>query len=235
MASRPYLNVKFEGKNLQTIGDYAFYFCEALNKGKAIVIPEGVTSIGEKAFASSSMGSVSLPSTIRTIARYAFDQSDITALTFNNPTSAVTIKEYAFSSCEKLKSVALPATLTSLGECAFYKCSALTSLSISGVATIPTQAFAYCTRLDNITIGEGISTIGQHAFEAAGYSTNSRLNLKLPASLRIIERSAFHDADLGWLALPPGVTHIYESAFEDQPGEPMASGKCAAHRRRGFL
>ncbi|MDR0474134.1 MAG: leucine-rich repeat domain-containing protein [Treponema sp.] len=56
-------------KSLTEIPIYTFYGCGSL---ASVTLPEGLTYIGESAFAQSGLGSISLPSTIRNIRRKAF-------------------------------------------------------------------------------------------------------------------------------------------------------------------
>ncbi len=77
---------------ITTIGNYAFGSCSKLT---SVIIPEGVVSIGNNAFASSAVASVSLPNTLTAIGNYAFQNSKLTSVTI--PTSVTSIGTYAFS------------------------------------------------------------------------------------------------------------------------------------------
>lgn len=58
-------SVTFDGKAVQTIGDWAFYNCHEL---QSIEIPEGVTKIGKSAFYGCTyLSELTLPSTVTTI------------------------------------------------------------------------------------------------------------------------------------------------------------------------
>ena len=90
-----------------TIGNYAFWDCDALT-------------------------SVSLP-VATTIGNYAFGDCD--ALTSVSLPAATTIGNYAFRDCDDLANVSLPAA-TSIGDDAFSGCDALTSVSLPAATTI---------------------------------------------------------------------------------------------------
>ena len=80
------------------------------NDIKAVVIDNGVSSIGHYAFQScTNMTSVSIPNSVTSI---GFD---------------------AFVNCSSLMSVSIPNSVTSIGHDAFALCSSLTSVSIPAV------------------------------------------------------------------------------------------------------
>ena len=60
---------------------------------------------------------------------------------------------------------AIPNSVTSIGECAFFRCYKLTSLIIgSGVTSIGNYAFCCCVGLTSVTIPNSVTTIGYRAF-----------------------------------------------------------------------
>jgi len=62
------------------------------------------------------------------------------------------ISNYMFTGCS-LKNIILPNSVTSIGQCALYKCSNLTSVTIgNSVTSIGTSAFQNCSELANVTI-----------------------------------------------------------------------------------
>ncbi len=178
----------YPGKNLKTIGDYAFASCNKLNP---IALPEGLESIGDYAFASSSLtGSVKLPESLTYLGDYAYASNEgITSVTV--PAGVAEIGEGAFSGCTALnrvnlteglvrvgdfaftgdaalKTVTLPDTLTEIGKGAFAACSALNSITIpAGLTEIPELAFYQADALENVTLSDGVKTIGNYAFTYA--------------------------------------------------------------------
>ncbi|HOB38081.1 MAG TPA: leucine-rich repeat domain-containing protein, partial [Methanomassiliicoccaceae archaeon] len=71
---------------VESIGDYAFYWCEELT---SVIIGNGVTSIGEEAFSYC----------------YSLTSVDI-------PDGVSYIGDYAFSDCHSLPSIDIPASVT---------------------------------------------------------------------------------------------------------------------------
>ena len=93
--------------SVTTIGNRAFLFCHSLT---SVTIPDSVTSIGGSAFGlCSSLTSVTIPNSVTLIGDYAFeDCSSLTSVTI--PDSVTTIGNYAFEDCTSLKSVYCKAT-----------------------------------------------------------------------------------------------------------------------------
>ena len=92
----------------------------------AVVIEDGITSIGRRAF---------------------FNCTDhLTSVTI--PSSVTSIGNAAFASCSKLESVTIPSRVTSIGADAFLGCSSLKSITIpSSVTSIDRSAFNGCMPL----------------------------------------------------------------------------------------
>ena len=131
-------------KGITSIGDDAFYSCSITS----IVLPEGLTSIGSAAFDKCSITSIVLPEGLTSISDGAFYQAALTSVTF--PSTLKTIGDVAFSLC-KLTSVTLPEGLTSIGSSAFDS-GTFTSIKIpESVTSIGSYAFAYCTNLSHVT------------------------------------------------------------------------------------
>ena len=89
-----------------------------------VVIPEGVTEIGESAFQCSYMPSVRLPSTLKKIEKQAFMYAyNLTKITL--PDGLETIGDEAFSGCHPRNAVVLPASIKSIGKKAFDRDGAI--------------------------------------------------------------------------------------------------------------
>ena len=95
------------------------------------IIPNGVTSIGEGAFAGCiDMTSITIPNSVTIMCDFAFEGcSRLTSVTI--PNSVTSIGGYTFRGCYSLTSVTIPDSVTSIGEEAFYGCSGLTSVTIA--------------------------------------------------------------------------------------------------------
>jgi hypothetical protein len=70
-----------------------------------------------------------------------------------------------FQNCNKLGSIAIPDTVTSLGTYAFAGCTELSDITIgSGLTTIKDNTFARCPSLVSMVIPDNITSIGYSAF-----------------------------------------------------------------------
>ena len=162
---------------LESIGDKAFYSCSSLT---AIDIPSSVTSIGEEAFRScTSLKDVTLPDGLESIGSYAFrDCTSLTAIEI--PSSITSIGTSAFNGCTSLEAVTLLEGLQSIGVAAFRNCSALTSIKIPGtVKTVGMCSFQDCSGLASLELAEGVQKLGSSAFRDCSALTQ----VTLPASL----------------------------------------------------
>ena len=107
---------------------------------KIIMVAEGVTHIGNRAFAScANATSIFLPTTLTSIGERGIEVcSSLTSVTI--PENVKTIVQYAFQSCENLTSVSLPTTLTSIGTRAFSSCTNLTAVTLKSSPVIGSYA-----------------------------------------------------------------------------------------------
>jgi len=129
-----------EGKTYKITGiaNYALYGCNLL---VSVVIPDGVTSIGEGAFfLGESITSLTIPDSVASIGEGAFyGCASLTAV--NLPPNLETIDDFAFYGCKSLTSVTIPDSVTHLGEEAFDVCDSLTSITWNGTKYTDPDAF----------------------------------------------------------------------------------------------
>ena len=195
-------------EGVTSIGNWAFNGCSSLT---SVVIPEGVTSIGDSAFwRCSSLTSVVIPEGVKSIGDSAFEGcSSLTSIVI--PEGVTSIGDWAFNGCSSLTSVVIPEGVTSIGDSAFAGCSSLTSIVIpKGVTSIGTGAFSSCSSLASVVIPEGVTTIDDWAFAWC----QSLKNVVMPESVTSIGGKAFSGcSSLTSVVIPEGVKSIGASAF----------------------
>ena len=144
------------------IGDSAFAGCKSLT---SIKIPKSVSNIGSYAFSGcKSLTSINIPDSVTNIGRNAFGGCE-SLKSINIPDSVTNIGRNAFGGCESLKSINIPDSVTNIGDGAFWYCESLTSINIpDSVTNIGQDAFKYCKSLTSINIPNSVTNIGKSAF-----------------------------------------------------------------------
>ena len=117
-------------------------------------------------------GTLVVPSGITSIGNYAFARSaNLTKIVL--PEGLTSIGESAFYSCSSLTNVTIPDSVTSIGDSAFQDCSSLTNVTIpNGVMSIGDWAFRYCSSLTSVTIPSSVTRIGEYAFDSCDSLTD---------------------------------------------------------------
>ena len=133
----------------QSYQDNPLYWADALYLGDELVteliIPEGVTRIGNGAFYEFKGTTISLPSTLESIGAYAFATATIGAVQIPGKTND--IGEYAFGWNDQLETVVIGEGVTRLPSLAFFYCENLTSVSLPDTLVyMEKNAFQYCDR-----------------------------------------------------------------------------------------
>lgn len=95
-------------------------------------------------------------------------------------------------------SIALPSSVTGIGEYAFYGCTSLTSVTYNGVncRAIGDYAFYGCTALTSTTLPANLKTIGSYAFSECGLTS-----VTIPAYVSSMGEGAFMDVNSGGSSL----------------------------------
>ena len=205
-------------------------------KIKAIIVEEGITTIGNASFCDCSNATqLSLPDSLKEVGTYAFYRcakldpivipNGVTTLksgAFNGCKSLKTVAipesmtgtgDHSFTSCTSLKSVTIPDTVTKIDYASFWGCTSLTDITIpDGVTCIDGLAFAECSSLAGLEIPDGVTSIGEFAFRGCTAFTN----IELPDSVTDISYAVFEKcSNLKSIKLPKGLTEIGIYTFQD--------------------
>ena len=112
------------------IGNAIYTYKGEMPRGASVIIPEGVTCIGQGAFYERyGMVSVTLPNSVTCIGQGAFMGCRNLA-SINIPEGVTCIDNKTFSGCEKLTKVTIPNSVTAIGDGAFWYCEELALVTI---------------------------------------------------------------------------------------------------------
>lgn len=192
---------------LVSIGNNAFYGCTNLN---GLNIPSNVTSIGANAFYNcTSISTIVLPDSISSLDSTAFTGcSNIKSVSLSaifislipktnlqevTITSGQSIPQRAFYNCAQLSKVALPETISEIGNNAFYGCSKLSIVewnaidcNIAGSENYP--IFSNCSNLSNVVFGTKVKIIPSYAF----YGCDRLSSINITGSVESIGYRSFY-------------------------------------------
>lgn len=114
----------------------------------AVIVEEGVTSVGNSAFSGlKRLSSVQMADSVRSISAFAFKGcTALSSVRFS--ANLKNVYESAFEECTSLFSVRLPDGLYRISDKAFYRCYSLTAITIpSSVGFFGRIVFGYCEDL----------------------------------------------------------------------------------------
>ena len=167
------------------------------------VIPNSVTSIGERAFIGcSSLTSVTIPNSVISIGEQAFQGcSGLTSVTIGN--SVTYISDWTFVYCGSLTSIVVdsdnPAydsrdNCNAIIETASNRLIAgcMSTVIPATVTSVGFGAFVGCTGLTSVTIPNSVTTIGKMAFTQC----SSLTSVTIPSSVASIGELAFSECEL---------------------------------------
>ena len=173
-----------------------------LEEVKHLVIEDGITSVGIKAFANSlpNCETLTLPSSLKRIGVNAFSDCGFKSVNFSKGIEK--IDAYAFCDCKNLENFALPNTLKSIGV--IYGCDALEEIripsSVKGNASI-----VYCNSLKTVVFGQKSGVI---LTEFGGSAVHGCPNLE---SLYILQKTL---KKLDWTKIKPDKFFNNNDSFE---------------------
>ena len=204
---------------------------------ESVILPEGITLIGEYAFRGTNIRRINIPSTVTTISQYAFISTPLQYLTFAKNSQIETIGQFAFASCSSLQSidfgentklstinnaafynckalrdVVVPNTVTSMGYSVFQDCSSLKSLLFpDGITFINDHMCSGCSSLEQIQLPKNLVRINYAAFNGTG----SLKRIDIPKTVNEIRGYAFQNSGLDSIALPVSLEYLYACAFNN--------------------
>lgn len=156
-----------------------------------IVISDGVTAIGRRAF---------------------YGMSNLTTVTM--PSSVTKLGALAFADCTRLVQIPLPA-IEQIGWGCFYGCTSLANVTLpDSLRSIGEQAFYNCTKLGGITIPASVEEMGIMVFSYC----KSMVYVNMQAKLTVLPNWTFYGCVLLWeVYLPTSIQEVQENAFGECP------------------
>ena len=201
---------------------------------RKIVIPDGVTKIGKRAFDFNyELENVVMADSVRTIEKEAFaccgklksiefgkglevigNNAFFSARSLNGeinlPDSVKKIGAYAFYD-SGVQRIVIGKNVKSIDKNAFNGCKNLTEITFSeGVEEICESAFHYCKALETVNFSNSLKTIGKCAF----YGCDKLKNSTFKNGLETIAEAAFECCDsLQSIEVPDSVKYLGAEAF----------------------
>jgi hypothetical protein len=170
----------------------------------SVIIPDSVTFIGESAFASNQIASVTMGNSVTSIGRSTFANNQIASVAIGN--NVTSIGESAFAN-NQLASVVIPDSVTFIGESAFAN-NQLASVTIgNSVTSIGSAAFAN-NQISSVAIPNNVTSIGSEAFYR-----NQLTSVIIPDNVTSIGSEAFRYNHITSVAIGNGITYIGYNVF----------------------
>ena len=224
------------GAGVTAIGNAAFYDCsglteiiykgtldewQAISKGTdwdantgdyTVTCTDGTIAKGEMPITSGL--TFELINGTYTVTGYSGADTDVYIPATYEGVAVTAIGEAVFGYHTALTSVTIPASVTHIGNSAFYYCNkmeAVTFAAGSQLVRIDAQAFYDCSKLKSMNLEEAtkLLSIGEFAFRGCSALTS----LTIPASVVSIETSAFAGCT-GMIAIENGISYVDKWAID---------------------
>lgn len=203
---------------------------------ESVILPSGLTEVGDYAFAASHLKSVKIPSDVLSVGEGVF--KDCTALVSADiecrldtipqmlfdgcvslscvvlPSDVKLVGDRAFAGCRSLKSVPAVASVSRMGDEAFA-CSGVTGADFSenaALESIGRSAFAMCGSLESVIFPESLTEISTHAFFCDSCITD--FDMRNSSVALIGDFSLAGCGSIESVSLPETLSHIGDNAME---------------------
>lgn len=190
-----------------------------------IVIEDGVTAIGDYAFADFVVAELTIPGSVESIGQGAFSNcTELTEVTI--PEGVNTLAGDAFGDCSNLTTVYLPLSLVDYGDSesfAFVGCNAITDVHYAGTETQFTMYLGANLFSETATIHYTTVTlpVGGSLTESVGWVLDEEYTLTITGNgpMPDYEHSnktpwADYRLDIKAIVLEEGITHAGDYAFQ---------------------
>lgn len=200
--------------SVKEIGSGAFSY--ARNLSEIIFEEDNVTKIGERAFFSTGIKKIELPSKIQAISPFMLNSCpNLEEITI--PSNVKEIGEWAFFNSTALSKVTIETTKIAKNKCGesiFKRCNIETVILPEGMKCIPDMMFygAGFAQGAKVTIPASVTEIGKNAFQLA---ENLSEVVFAGDKVSAIGAQAFAESGITAIEIPKKVTVIKENTFTD--------------------
>lgn len=186
-----------------------------------LVIPDGMTTIGNNVFRGCSMKTVVIPSSVKSIGDNTFAGCS-NLITLNIPNNVTSIGSRAFSGCTSMEKIILSESLKELPAYCFSGCESLLSIKIpQNVKRIGTYCFNNCRELRRvIVLSEDSCVLEGGCFWFCDLLNDFIIHAKIPPEIKF-EKYYFRDdyflKDQFYTKYGSGKKNLYvpSESFED--------------------
>jgi hypothetical protein len=183
------------------------------------VVPSGVETIDNFAFAGSGISSVTIPSSVKTINTSAFINSALKNVVISE--GLQTIGATPFANCSSLESLNIPASVVNIAAGLTYGCDGMTKLSVSegnttynsvnDNALMATSTGTLVAGINSTVVPAGTLEIGSGAFWGLGKISE----VELPEGVKLIGNDAFGECKgLKSVVLPESLASVGNASFD---------------------
>lgn len=197
---------------------YTFNYSEITK----LELPEGLTRIGNFAFEGLQITQLTIPSTVQSLGMRAFAGCKSLEGDIVLPERLTTVGEYAFSRCEKIRSVHFGAATEDIDSTAFEYCNSLSAFTVSG-------GNRYFSAIDGVLLNQDGDSLVRfpNAYEGFEYI--------VPAQVTRIEQNAFYGSTIRHLTIHEDMEYIGDGAFYDSNITVLELLGCQEMGKNAFL
>ena len=204
--------------SVKKIGSGAFCDCSSLQKAQI----SGVTEIGDYAFESTGLSTITLGKDLKQFSAMAFFGSHLTDIKVDSAnTSLKAINGVLYNKAMDTllfypprkagKTFQVPASVKTIGSCAFCRNLYLESVDLSAVVTLKDSAFQECYALDSIVIPDSVTSAEDFTF----YSCPALKSVTFGKGLKTTGYQMFRECKKLAQINFGGLQEIYAMSFGD--------------------